>query len=475
MIPVVSPMRSPSVTVWIVAALVAVALGGYTYRISIQVPDSLELIQEMHALPSPWAAFAEGLHSSSTILRPLRQLQTKLLLEASAALGGRYHLVFRGYHVALIAALLALFVVIARVNSWTDAAAAIIGLTVLIGMHTFTGFLRESYPVNHFLLIAVYALATLALAFTRGGWAADAAALVLAVLALLTLESGVLLWVVAVAAYASGLRGISWRAIAAISLLCVGYVVLRDVYLQMDAPGLGNRPTAFGITELSPAEQIARFGANPLRFYAYNSGMSILSVLVSQPRSGRWTIAEEILQGRVAPVFYVAILSSIAATTLIAWYAGSRDERGRRRWREPIPFVFLAVLLANGAISYAYTKNEIVSLSGVMYALAVTVALRPLLSKVTAPGIGVALTTLLLLFSTAWAWRAAALQTVLLRAAFSSKVEWTGVLMPGDRSTWPGESDTIELTARLKREAVSQRSLPPDALPRWVREWWGEE
>src|SRR5688572_16096353 len=123
-------MRSPSATVWIVAALIAVALGGYTYRISIQVPDSLELIQDMHAAPSAWAAFSEGLHASRTILRPLRQFQTKVLLDTAAALGGRYHLVFRAYHAALLAALIALFVIVARVNSWTDAAAAIVGLTV---------------------------------------------------------------------------------------------------------------------------------------------------------------------------------------------------------------------------------------------------------------------------------------------------------------------------------------------------------
>jgi hypothetical protein len=468
-------MRPASAATWIAAALIAVALVGDIYRISIQVPDSLELIQDMQAVPSVGAAFREGLRSSATIFRPLRQVQTKLLLDAGAGLGHRYHLVFRGYHAVLIAALIAVFVVVARVRSWTDAAACIIGLTVLIGTHTFSGFLREAYPVNHFLLIALCALATLALAFTRGGWFPDVAAIMLFVFAVLTLESGVLLWVVVIAAYASGLRGLSWRALLGISLLCVGYFVLRESYLHMTLPGVGDRPTAFGVAEVTPEEQIARFGKNPIALYAYNVVSSFLSVVLSQPRAGRWTVIEAAQRGQLTPVFYVEILSSIAATCLIGWYLMRHDQRGRGRWREPIPLVFVCVLLANAVISFAYTKSEIVSVSGVFYALTLSVAIKHLLPRTPPARLGMALTIFLFIFNAAWAMRAAGLHAVMLRAAFSSRNEWVGVLMPGHQDQSVGNADTLALTTLLKREAISKRGAAPGALPRWTHRWWGEE
>ncbi len=71
-------------------------------------------------------------------------------------------------------------------------------------MHTFVGLFRESFPVNHYLIVAVSALATFALAQSRGGWLADLVAIVLLASAALSFESGLLVWPVAVAAYLVG-------------------------------------------------------------------------------------------------------------------------------------------------------------------------------------------------------------------------------------------------------------------------------
>jgi hypothetical protein len=68
---------------------------------------------------------------------------------------------------------------------------------------------------------------------------------------------------------------------------------------------------------------------------------------------------------------------------LIAWY----EVFGRRRHLasddgcEPAALVFLVVLVANAALSYAYSKNEIVSVAGVFYAVIAYVALRELLQR----------------------------------------------------------------------------------------------
>src|SRR5262245_18658562 len=206
-----------AITAWILGALTAIALAGSVYRIPIQVSDSLEVIERVVALPSATAAFDDGLTNSTTMLRPLKQVWAKLLVGAGEALNERFHLVFRGFHALAGVVLIALFVGVCRVREWTDVAALAFGLGVLTGMHTFVGLFRESFPVNHFLLVAIAVLVTFAISRSRGGGFADVAAVAIFAAAALTFESGLLVWPVAAAAYAAGLRGISRRGLAAMT------------------------------------------------------------------------------------------------------------------------------------------------------------------------------------------------------------------------------------------------------------------
>src|SRR4051812_34933205 len=211
----------------------AVAVSASVFRIPIQVSDSVEIIEVIDRTPSIVSAFAEGLHASRTMLRPMRQTGTKLLLDVAHGIGGRYNLAFRGFHAAAAALLILLFTRIARPRDWTGVAALCFAMLVLTGLHTFGGMMREAYPINHFLLIAIYCLAAFAIAETRGGAVADVAACTLFVVASLTLESGLVVLAVAVAAYVSGLRGISRGALVAMTVLAVGYVILRVPVLHM--------------------------------------------------------------------------------------------------------------------------------------------------------------------------------------------------------------------------------------------------
>ena len=231
---------------------------------------------------------------------------------------GDYHLAFRGYHAAIAVLVVALFACLARARTWTSVAALAFALTVLTGMTTFHGLLREAYPVNHFLLIALYGLVMMAIAHSRGGWLADVAAVVVYVAATLTLESGLLLVVVAGAAYWAGLRGISRGGLCALAAVAIGYVAFRTGYLGMESAGLGDRNTGFGAGELTVSEQVERFGANPAPLYLYTVVMAVLTVLLSQPDAGQWTWLAAWRQGDVPPVMWVAVLSSAATTALVA-------------------------------------------------------------------------------------------------------------------------------------------------------------
>ena len=119
--------RGPAVAAWLLGALTALALAGSVYRVPIQVSDSLEVIQRVVPMSSAASAFVAGLHNSGTMLRPLKEVRTKLLVQAGETLGGRYHLVFRGYHVLAGAILVGLFVWVCRARTWTDVAALACG------------------------------------------------------------------------------------------------------------------------------------------------------------------------------------------------------------------------------------------------------------------------------------------------------------------------------------------------------------
>ncbi|HEY6214615.1 MAG TPA: hypothetical protein VIW45_20115, partial [Vicinamibacterales bacterium] len=269
---------SPRAAAWLLTALFAIAVSASVFRIPIQVSDSVEIIETVDRAPSVAAAFTEGLYASRTMLRPMRQVGTKLLLEVAHAAGDRYNLAFRGFHAATAALLIVLFTFVARPRDWTGVAALAFAMLVLTGLHTFGVMMREAYPINHFLLIAIYCLAVFAIAESKGGWLADVAACVLFAVASLTLESGLVIAGIALAAYVSGLRGISRRALVAMALLAAGYVILRVPVLHMIGNGVGERQTGFGMDMLNTSQLRERFGATPWLLYGYTILCSLLTV-----------------------------------------------------------------------------------------------------------------------------------------------------------------------------------------------------
>lgn len=468
--------RGAAIAGALLAVLVALSLAGDVYRIPVQVSDSLDLIERAHELPSVGAAFMDGLTSSSRKFRPLRTMQTKLLLEMAVRAGGRYHLVFRGFHVLLVVLLVALFWHLVGGGTWADVAALALGFAVLTGMHTFTGLLREAFPINMFLLVIVCGLSLLALARTRGGWAVDTIAAAVFAIGVLTLESGLLIGVVAVAAYVGGLRGVSRRGLAAIIILGVIYLVVRIGFLDITASIVRLEGTGYLTRWLSGDEQIRQFGQPPVGLYLYTSAMSLLSVVLSQPEAGRWTVAVAYLNGTVPPVFWLEMGTSLAATLLLVWYAVSKQDDGLRRWRDPVVLVFLVTLIANAVLSATYAKDEIISFAGTFFALAVATAASHALRRACflGPAAAVALACVLAVASCGWTMRAAGLHFKLRHGAFDARSEWAAVLSPRDAGQ-VRDPQRLELVTRLREEAMLRRTVAPSQLPRWAERWWGED
>ena len=87
---------------------------------------------------------------------------------------------------------------------------------------------------------------------SRGGPVMDVAAAILFVIASLTLDSGLLVWVVLVAARLVGLRGVSWRGVAVTTALLAFYMVFRFGIFGIGAPPIGERAAGFGFSRIEP-------------------------------------------------------------------------------------------------------------------------------------------------------------------------------------------------------------------------------
>ena len=457
------------------AVILASSVGYDLWRMPIQVSDSLAEILDAQQSPSIASSFRANLVTPG-YLRPLRIVQTKALFDL--AQGRHYHLAYRGFHVILIVLLFLVFTRVLRVKSGTDAAAAAFALPVLMGMHTFVGFVRESFPVNTFLEIAILCLVALALAQSRGGWWVDAAAALVFVVSALTLESGLLVWVVLVAAWLAGLRGVSTRGLAIVSLLLAGYFVFRFAYLPTGMPTLAVRSSGFMFEYLEPDELQRRFGANPLPFYAYNIAASAASTLFGEPRNGIFTGVAMWLGGDVPPRIYLTVVSTTATTLLIAWAAVARFRRRAPAGRyEQLIVVSAAVLAANAVLSFPYTKDEIISVAGVFYALAAFAAARIVLERVQTVrrpvAIGVVSLCLLLLASS-WVVRSAGIHHTLRLQAFRHRNDWTEVALQARREQQPPDPRARALVLQLHDRIVEMNVPNPHLMPEWRIRWFGD-
>ena len=383
-------------------------------------------------------------------LRPMLWVNLKVVFDLA---GGHYFAVFRALHAGLVLAALFLFVRLLRVRTPVDLAAAGAAAVVLVGLHTFGGLVLEANPINTFLLIAVCCLAAVNLSTLRPAWWIDVLAALLFAVAAMSVETGLLVWVCFVAAYLAGLRGVSWRGVALVTLLLGVYFYLRFGPLAVGAPGLIERSTGFGFGTLEPDQLISRFGGNPLGFYTYNVVSALIGVLVSEPRSGVWDLTREVVGGGTVPRWMlVHVASSVLTTALVVTFVVRRARRWRR-WdlehEDRLVFVFVAVLGANAVISYPYTKDVVMSPAGVLYPVAVYVAVRGALLSTTRAGWRAALAGMLLVVSSLWAVRVVDLGHGMRLEAFKNRTDWAYV------DEWLADQ-SIELETPDERRFVRQ-------------------
>lgn len=449
----------------LVAALV---MGYFLLRIPIQIHDCFT---DMCSLLQPMGRLVLDAFTLPGYFRPGRWVFQKAVFDLS---GGQYVLAFRSTQALQVLGLVVLFVGTLRPRRALDAALVPLAIAVLLGSHTFAWTVREAFPINHFLTIVVCCAAATRLALLQHRWWNDVAAAVIFVVAATTLENGLLVWVIVTGGWLLGMRGVGKAGVMAVTALVIAYFVIRFVVLDVGAPSLELREAGFGLRRYTGDELVAIFGGHPWVFYAYNVAVSFVTVLLSEPRHGVWSFTAGLLAGRPEPALLVNVVSSVAATALLGWFAWTR----RRAWiagrlddDDRLVLLFALVLIANAVISYAYTKDAIMSPAGVAYAAAVFVAARALVASLpqrTRLG-GVVVSLVLLLLSSTWAVRWVGMHAALDQTAMDVRQQWARVdeIMPRVRGNLtPAEQ---ALRDSLLNEAI-QRS-PASTV---VREEWTE-
>lgn len=460
--------RGPVVVAWMYGAIVTALLGYFLLGLVVQVSDSFGNLLAVQA--RPLGQLVGDQFTQRAYLRPLLWAQIKIVYDLSA---GQYYAWFRGIHVAQVAALIAISLVVMRPRTWLDAALVPLALAVLIGSHTFAPLVREAFPINSFLTIAIACVAALALSLRETPrWYTDLFAVALFAGCVLTVESGILIWVVCVTAAVLGRRGLSRPALVLMTAALVTYFGARMFVLHVGSPALSERASGFGFGILEPADLVARFDGRPWVFYAYNVVSSISTVLFSEPKGGVWRFVYELTLGSVHPWTAVSVVSSTLATVLIGWYVWTRRTQIRSRTfdRDDVVVVmFVVVLAANAAISFPYTKNVIMSPAGALLALAVYASARRVAQSAAPRRLATAVVMLAVL-SSGWAFRMAGTHYNLRRTAAEQRAEWVSVdaWLERQRLELYGP-DAHALRDRLRRDAVSAHPTPWQTGARWAR------
>jgi hypothetical protein len=447
--------------------IVTAVLGYFLLGLVIQVSDSFGNLLAVQD-PSLGQVLRDQL-SQRGYLRPLLWGQIKAIYELSS---GDYFVWFRGIHVLQVAVLIAACVHVLRPRDARDAALIPLSLAVIVGAHTFVPMVREAFPINSFLTIAIACVVALAMAQReQPRWYVDALAVAVLAGSILTVESGVLVWVVAATAYLTGMRGVSRGAVIAMTVTVGVYLLVRMLVLDVGSPSLTERASGFGFSIVEPVDLARRFEGRAWIFYAYNVVSSVATVLFAEPRGGVWRFVWELTVGAVHPWTLVSVVSSTAATVLIGWFVWTR-RAAIRAWRldphDQVVMVFAVVLLANAAISFPYTKNVIMGPSGVFLGLAVYVASRAWLR--TPPRSAVATIVLFTVLTCGWAFRVAGNHYNLRRTAAEQRAEWVTVDSWLDRQRIAlRTADAQTLHDALRRDAIVNHPTPYQPSTGWTR------
>ena len=387
--------------------------------------------------------------TKSAEYRPFLDVFTRLGYQAAGLNLG----IYQGIVVVEFALILLALALMFRPGGWPRVTAAILALSIAVGLHT-SRILFLFVPLNAYATSMLIVLAVTLLLMTPRLRGYEWVLLPLTLAGLLWLELAVLIVPLALVGWVMKAPGATWRSAAAAVAGLTIYLIARLGF----APSLmGSPETGFGFSSISPAESAARFGDAPWVLWLYNVGSTMLTVVASEPRAGRFQFVRALTLSEVPVWMWLHVLSSVATTAVVVvGLAGIR----RRPHRDQVIAAFGGVLIVGGsALAFLYTRDRIGLPAGIGYAMVTYVAVSALLERVRSGRPFVL--SLVAALGLCWSIRTAEMYVALRDTAWDYRLEW-------DRGEAVSAGRQNQVIARMRQSALSHTPADAERDPRWT-------
>jgi hypothetical protein len=443
---------SPIPFLWALASVVA--LGSAFYAIPWFVV-AYDLLGEANHFS--WRETIANAFGPEVEYRPL----FRVALKASYELFGMHLWPYQTLVLLQFACVLALVIWLCRPVGMQRAAAACIALSCIAGLHT-SRILFGFWPVNAGSFVLILLLISLAIAFEARARSIVWIYFPVVLIALLSVEWGVIIVVVLPVLWLMQAPAVDRRALLWAFSGVAAYAVIRLAFSTVGAPPSFHTESGFGFSQLSPAELQARFGNAPWLFGLYNVAATFLTVIASEPREGIFGFIASLAASNVPYWRWVHVGSSLLTTTAIAIGLAVFGPSSPRD--HLLCGVGLALLVFGSAFGVPYTRDRVGLMAGVGYGLLVYVALAALLARMPAAGWRRRVViSCVAVIGAAWVVRNAEAYFQLRDTAWDFRQEWVQRAAESDTTILP---DQI-LTA-LQSTALSSTPADPRLDPVWT-------
>jgi hypothetical protein len=448
------PGRAAVAAIVLVTAAFGVVFGRIPWP-RIDLANAMQRADDLSWVETWRAAFASGVE-----YRPVMIVATK----AAYAMGGLHLWFYKTLVLIEFALVLWVLQILWRPSGWRQQLAAFVASACVVGLHT-SRVLFLFLPLNggtvSIILILLATLIVVEPAGRRWQWLL----LPLTFGSLLLLEYGILIVPIVLVAWWMSAPGVSWRGAGAAVAGVVLYAVTRRL-LGASVGELVSPESGLGFDDVSPQQIRGIFLHAPWLFWLYNVASSLLTVLVSEPRDGKFKFVNAALHGVVGPWQWLHLLSSMVTSAVVIGVLALR--RGWPSRERLLAATGVVLLLGGSALGFLYTRDRIALPAGFGYAILVYVALSAMLERASMPTwrgrVAVALAAGL---AVAWVWRCGEAGFQLRDRAWSYYLEWTVRYHP--------EQPETRLVHDLRTAAITHRPPDPRRDPRWTHVWFERE
>jgi hypothetical protein len=409
---------------------------------------------------------------TTSYYRPLFYVALSTLWHGAGSIDRGLALIKLLLHILPLTVLVVAFIANLRPRSALDAAAATVATAVLIGS---PGLLDNlELPLSYTLVgMPIAVIVWMLLERERRSWHGPLI-LALTIVAVGFKEQGLVIVPVIVLAWWMGAPGIGRGTVVSIAVLAIAYVIFRLAY--RGAWPLFEQDVGFGFERLSSTDAAQRFGAFPLWIYAYSSLSTIANVLFAEPTDGIFRIVRAWVEDHSQPWHFVYLFSSVATTTLIAWWGATVLRRSRRSPESRVVMAVVISLLACGVLSFNYSRPRLGGMAVPFYALAAYHAIRAVGYRAAISRRLIAVLTTAALIVLAAAWQARAIYTIEFtrQRAVNAHREWLTDLSRR-RANFAGRSGYLQIMDAMTEQGTAHRPVARVRYPKWMLNLLGED